>query len=62
MSKVRRWALPDNILGRTILLAIGLVLLLTAINVGIIFLRAPPRDMPLTSYEVARLLTGAPIA
>jgi len=62
VNKVRRWALPDNILGRTILLAIGLVLLLTAINVGIIFLRAPPRDMPLTSYEVARLLTGAPIA
>lgn len=62
MSKVQRWALPDNILGRTILLAIGLVLLLTAINVGIIFLRPPPRDMPLTSYEVARLLTGEPIA
>lgn len=62
MSTVKRWALPDTILGRTILLAIGLVLLLTAINVGIIFLRAPPRDLPLTAYEVSRLLQGELIA
>jgi len=62
MSSVKRGALPDTILGRTILLAIGLVFLLTTINVAIIFLRAPPREMPLTSYEVARLLTGKPIA
>lgn len=59
---LRRLALPDTILGRTLALAAGVVLLLTAINLAIIFLRAPPRDAPVTAYEVARLLEGQAIA
>nr|WP_314447351.1 ATP-binding protein [uncultured Sphingomonas sp.] len=62
MSRIRRFALPDTILGRTLALTAGTVLLLTAINLAIIFLRTPPRDAPLNSSEVARLLQKLPIA
>jgi signal transduction histidine kinase len=62
MTRVRQFALPDTILGRTLALAAGMVLLLTAINLAIIFLRAPPRDAPLNASEVARLLLQRPIS
>ena len=44
------------------LLVIGIVLLLTALNVGIILFRPPPREVPVSTYEVSRLLKGEPIA
>lgn len=62
MTSLRRFALPGTILGRTLALTAGMVLLLTAINLAIIFLRDPPRDAPLNSSEVARLLEGRPVA
>ncbi len=55
------WA-PDTILGRTILLLLGIAVLLTAINVSIILSRPPPREAPLNTFEIARLLKGQPIA
>jgi signal transduction histidine kinase len=61
VSSLRRLG-PDTIFGRTVLLLFGVILLLTAINVGIILLRPPPRDVPLDSQEVARLLQGREIA
>lgn len=62
MTRPRRLGLPDTILGRTLALTAGMVLLLTAINLAIIFLRAPPRDAPLNASEVARLLEQRPIS
>jgi signal transduction histidine kinase len=62
VTRLSRLAVPDTIFGRAALLALSSVLLLTAINVGIIFLRPPPRDVPLSSYEVARLMRGQPTA
>jgi signal transduction histidine kinase len=44
------------------LLVIGIVVLLTALNLGIILFRPPPRDVPVSTYEVSRLLKGEPIA
>jgi signal transduction histidine kinase len=44
------------------LLVIGIVVLLTALNLGIILFRPPPRDVPVSAYEVSRLLRGEPIA
>ena len=38
------------------------LLLLTAIDLAIIFLREPPPDAPLNSSEIARLLEGRLIA
>jgi signal transduction histidine kinase len=54
--------LPATILGRTILLLLGIAVLLTAVNVSIILWRPPPREAPLDTFELARLLTGQPIA
>ena len=53
---------PDTIWGRTILLLLGIALLLTAINVSIILSRPPPREAPLSTFEIARLLRGEAIA
>ena len=53
---------PDTILGRTIALLLGIAILLTAINVSIILSRPPPREAPLSTFEIARLLKGQPIA
>jgi len=61
MTRLRR-LLPDTILGRTVALTAGMVLLLTAINLAIIFLRTPPRDAPLNASEIARLLQDLPIS
>jgi two-component system OmpR family sensor kinase len=58
----RRLRLPQSILGHTLLLVIGIVVLLTALNLGIILFRPPPRDVPVSAYEVSRLLRGEPIA
>jgi signal transduction histidine kinase len=58
----RRLRFPDTILSRTLLVAIGTAVLLTAVNLGAILLRPPPRDIPLSAYEMSRLLNGAPIA
>jgi two-component system OmpR family sensor kinase len=62
VSAARRLRLPDTILSRTLWVAVGTALLLGLLNLGSLFLRPPPRDVPLTTYEVARLLNGAPIA
>ncbi|MBV9930080.1 MAG: HAMP domain-containing protein [Alphaproteobacteria bacterium] len=53
-----RLRLPDTILSRTLLVAVGTALLLTLLNLGALFLRPPPRDMPLSAYELSRLLRG----
>lgn len=53
---------PDTILSRTILLLVGIAVLLTAVNVSIILSRPPPREAPLDTFEIARLLRGQPIA
>jgi len=58
----RRLRFPDTILSRTLLVAIGTAVLLTAVNLGAILLRPPPRDIPLSAYEMSRLLKGMPIA
>jgi two-component system OmpR family sensor kinase len=57
----RRLRVPDTILSRTLLVAVGTALLLTLLNLGALFLRPPPRDMPLSTYELSRLLRGEPI-
>jgi two-component system OmpR family sensor kinase len=44
------------------LLVVGIVVLLTALNLSIILFRPPPRDVPVSAYEVSRLLKGEPIA
>lgn len=54
--------LPDTILSRTLFVAVGTALLLTLLNLGTLFLRPPPRDLPLSTYELSRLLRGLPIA
>jgi len=54
--------MPDTIRGRTILLLLAIAVLLTAINVSIILARPLPREAPLDTLEIARLLRGAPIA
>ena len=53
---------PDTILVRTLALVLMTVVLLTAVNSGIILVRGPPRTQPLTAHEIARLLNGQPIA
>jgi signal transduction histidine kinase len=58
----KRLAMPRSILSHTLLLTGGMVVLLTALNLGIILLRPPPRDEPVSAYEVSRLLRGEPIA
>ncbi|WP_114226556.1 MULTISPECIES: ATP-binding protein [Sphingomonas] len=58
----RRLQFLDSILGRTLALSFALVVLLTAINLSIILWRSPPREAPLTSYEISRLLEGKAIA
>lgn len=58
----RRLRLPQSILGHTMLLVVGIVVLLTALNLSIILFRPPPRDVPVSTYEVSRLLKGEPIA
>jgi signal transduction histidine kinase len=58
---VRRLRFPDTILSRTLLVAVGTALLLTLLNLGALFLRPPPRDVPLSTYELSRLLRGEPI-
>jgi signal transduction histidine kinase len=57
----RRLRVPDTILSRTLLVAVGTALLLTLLNLGALFLRPPPRDMPLSTYELSRLLRGEAI-
>jgi two-component system OmpR family sensor kinase len=58
----RRFRAPYSILGHTLLLVIGIVVLLTLLNLAIVLLRPPPRDLPLTAYEVSRLLRGESVA
>lgn len=53
---------PETILGRTIALLLGIAVLLTAVNVSIILSRPPPREAPLNTFEIARLLNSQPIA
>lgn len=60
--KLPRLGVADTILGRTLILLLGIAVLLTAINVSIILSRPPPRDAPLSTFEIARLLKGQPIA
>jgi two-component system OmpR family sensor kinase len=62
VSGARRLRLPDTILSRTLWVAVGTALLLGLLNLGTLYLRPPPRDVPLTAYEVARVLDGAAIA
>lgn len=62
MRAVNRLRIPDSIFSRTLLLILTTVLLLTAVNVGIILLRSPPFATPITANEVARLLNDKPIA
>ncbi|MDB5693036.1 MAG: hypothetical protein JWO81_2099 [Alphaproteobacteria bacterium] len=62
MKAKRRLRRPYSILGHTLLLVIGIVALLTLLNLAIVLLRPPPRDVPLSSYEVSRLLKGEGIA
>jgi two-component system OmpR family sensor kinase len=57
-----RFGRPYSILGHTLLLVTGIVALLTLLNLAIVFLRPPPRDVPLSSYEVSRLLKGEGVA
>jgi two-component system OmpR family sensor kinase len=52
----------DTIRTRIILLLLGIAVLLTLVNMSIILSRPPPREAPLQSFEVARLLRGEPIA
>ena len=54
----RRLRLPQSILGHTMLLVISIIVLLTILNLSIIFFRPPPRDVPVSAYEVSRLLKG----
>lgn len=58
----REFGWADSILSRTVLLLVATVLLLTLVNVGIILLRAPPSNAPLTAQELARVIQGRPIA
>jgi signal transduction histidine kinase len=58
----RRFHPPYSILGHALLLVIGIVVLLTILNIAIVLLRPPPRDVPLSSYEVSRLLEGEGVA
>jgi two-component system, OmpR family, sensor kinase len=53
---------PDTLLGRTVLLFLGVAVLLTAINVSIVIARPPPSEAPVDAFEIARLLRGLPIA
>ena len=57
-----RFAGLDSILGRTIVLLLGIAVLLTAINLSIVLSRPPPGEAPLNTFEIARLLRGLPIA
>jgi two-component system OmpR family sensor kinase len=59
---MKRLRLPQSILGHTLLLVIGMVVLLTILNLGIILFRPPPPEMPVSAYEVSRLLRREPIA
>lgn len=61
MRAASRLRLADSILSRTVLLVFATVLLLTAVNVGIILLRSPPFNAPLSAREIARLLNDQPI-
>ena len=59
---MRRLRVADTILSRTLFVAVGAALLLTLLNLGSLVLRPPPRDLPLTAYELSRLLKGELIA
>lgn len=54
--------MPDSLFSRTLILVLATVLLSTLLNVGIILLRPPPFQAPVTAYEVSRLLKGEPLA
>lgn len=60
MSRRRRRG--RSIFVDTLLLLLGVIVAMAAVNVGLILLRPPPRSAPLTAYEVARLLGGREIA
>jgi two-component system OmpR family sensor kinase len=51
-----------SILDHTLLLVIGIVALLTLLNIAVVLMRPPPADRPLSAYEVSRLLRGEGLA
>lgn len=53
---------PRSILVYTMFLVMGVVVAVALASVALILLRPPPRNAPLTAYEVARLLDNRPIA
>jgi signal transduction histidine kinase len=60
---ILRWIRgPGTIFGHTLMLVVGIIVILGAVNTASIFFRPPPRVAPLSAYEVARLLRGRPIA
>jgi hypothetical protein len=60
---ILRWIRgPGTIFGHTLMLVVGIIMVLGAINAALIFFRPPPRVAPLSAYEVARLLRERPIA
>lgn len=60
--RVPRIETLDTIRTRIILLLLGIAVLLTLVNMSIILSRPPPREAPLQTFEVARLLRGEAIA
>jgi signal transduction histidine kinase len=53
---------PGTIFGHTLMLVIGVIITVAAVNAALILLRPPPRNGPVNAYEVARLLRGEAIA
>ena len=53
---------PGTIFGHTMMLVIGVIVTVAAVNAALILFRPPPRNAPVNAYEVARLLRGEPIA
>jgi hypothetical protein len=52
----------QSIFVHTLLLVMGVVVALVGTIAALILLRPPPLDPPLTAYELARVLSGRPIA
>ena len=53
---------PGTIFGHTMMLVIGVIVTVAAVNAALILFRPPPRNAPVNANEVARLLRGEPIA
>ena len=45
---------PGTIFGHTMMLVIGVIVTVAAVNAALILFRPPPRNAPVNAYEVAR--------